>query len=120
MKQKTKISAIVFMLFSALFASAGQIFYKYAANATQDIVTFVMNPFIYLGILFYGAGLVLMLKAMRRGELTVIYPILATSFIWVSLLSPLLFETDFMNLQKWIGVAVIVLGVTFVGRGRTK
>ncbi|HME87537.1 MAG TPA: EamA family transporter [Candidatus Nanoarchaeia archaeon] len=120
MKQKTEFSAILFMILSALFASAGQILYKFAANSTHDIHTFFLNPFIYLGGLSYLSGMVFMIKALRRGELSVVYPVLATSFVWVSLLSPVFFSTDSMSLDKWIGVAIIIIGVSLVGKGRTK
>ncbi len=74
----------------------------------------------YLGVISYGIGLLFMLKALRRGELTVVYPILATSFIWVSLASPLFFPTDFMTMQKWIGIFIVSAGVSLVGKGRSK
>ncbi len=117
---KTKISAIIFMVFSAIFASVGQILYKFASKSVQDFFSLVFNPFLILGIFSYGLGLVFMLKAIRRGELTVVYPVLATSFIWVSLLSPIFFETDSMTLQKWVGIFVIVTGITLIGKGRAK
>ena len=65
----------------------------------------------------YGFGAVLLIIALRNGELSVIYPIIATSYIWVSLLSPRFFSTDFMNATKWGGIFVIIVGVTFVGIG---
>ena len=120
MKEKTSMFAIILIALSAIFASAGQIFFKFAANNTVDVVTFLANQYLYLGGLAYGIGLLFMLKALRRGELTVIYPVMATSFIWVSVLSPIFFETDFMTLQKWAGVFIIIVGVTLIGRGRTK
>lgn len=118
--QKTSISAIVFMLFSAVFASAGQILFKFAANSTSNITTFILNPFLYLGLMGYGLGLLFMIKAIRRGELTVVYPVLATSFIWVSLASPVFFATDSMNIEKWAGVIFVIFGITLVGKGRQK
>jgi undecaprenyl phosphate-alpha-L-ara4N flippase subunit ArnE len=119
-QEKTSISSMLFIAVAALFASAGQVFYKFAANRTADVITFIANPFVYLGLFSYGVGLIFMLKAIRRGELTVIYPIMATSFIWVSLASPIFFKTDFMTLQKWIGIFVIIAGVTLLERGRKK
>ena len=68
----------------------------------------------------YFIGLVFMLKALQLGELSVVYPVLATSFIWVSLLSPLFFPADRMTAKKWLGVAVIVVGVTLIGRARAR
>ena len=120
MKQKTESSAMFFMLVSALLASAGQILLKFAANRTQDVHSFIFNPFIYLGGIAYLIGLLFMIKALRRGELSVVYPILATSFVWVSIFSPIFFAADSMNTEKWIGVAIIIFGVSLVGKGRQK
>jgi uncharacterized membrane protein len=119
-KQRTSLASIVYIAIAALFASAGQIFFKFAANYAQGIATFILNPYLYCGGVFFGIGVLFMLKALRKGELTVIYPVMSTSFIWVSLLSPVFFTTDNMTLQKWIGIAVIVIGVTLIGKGRTK
>lgn len=119
-QQKTETKAIVFMIVSAFLASFGQIFYKFAANNTSDVYSFFANPYLYFGGLAYFIGLIFMIKALRRGELTIVYPILATSFIWVSLLTPFFFSNDVMTLRKWIGVIVIVVGVICVGSGRAK
>ena len=119
-KEKTSIQSLMFVAVAALFGSVGQILYKFAANYTNDISSFIFNPYIYLGGLSYFIGLLFMVKGLRRGELTVIYPVMATSFIWVSILSPLFFNTDMMTLQKWIGIAIIMFGVTMVGKGRQK
>ncbi|MBN2420924.1 EamA family transporter [Candidatus Woesearchaeota archaeon] len=118
--QKTSLNAVIFMLFSAIFASVGQILFKFAANEVNSTATLIFNPFLYFGLLGYGLGLLFMIKAIRRGELTVVYPVLATSFIWVSIASPIFFAADSMNIQKWFGVAIIIIGITFVGKGRQK
>ena len=119
-RQKTAVSSIFYILLSALLGAIGQIFYKYASNNLHDVSSFLLNPFLYIGIGFYGIGLIFMLKALRRGELTVIYPIMATSFIWVCFMSPFFFSTDSMNPMKWVGIAIIVLGVSLVGIGGRK
>ena len=119
-KQKTTSAAIMYMALAAVFSSAGQIFFKFAANRTIDVYSFFFNPYIYIGGFAYLIGLLFMIKALRRGELTVVYPVLATSFVWVSIASPIFFNTDFMTPQKWIGVLAIIIGITLVGKGRTK
>jgi len=57
-----------------------------------------------------------MLKALLYGEVTVVYPIMATSFIWVALMSPFFFG-DVMTPTRWIGIIIIMLGVCLVARG---
>ena len=116
--------AIVYAMIAAVFASVGQIFYKFAANVGMDsyypttiMSDFILNPYVYIGVLFYGAGFIFMLKALLYGEVTLVYPMMATSFIWVSILSPIIFKTDSMSVTKWIGIFIILLGVYFVAKG---
>ncbi len=119
-KTKTALSSIIYIAISAIICSFGQIFYKFGANRLTDFYSFILNPFVYLGIGCYGIGLLFMIKALRRGELSVIYPIMATSFIWVCLLSPIFFHSDYMTPIKWVGIIIIMTGVSFVGIGGRK
>ena len=75
-------------------------------------------PFM-LGLSCYGLSTGLLVLALRYGELSVLYPIIALTYVWVSILSvSLLGET--MNLYKIAGLVVIVLGVTVLGRTPSK
>ena len=60
-----------------------------------------------------------MVLALREGELSKLFPIIALTYVWVTLLSYwLLKETP--NLYKNLGVLTIVLGVGVLGRGGRK
>lgn len=103
------------MVLCTIFTSLGQILWKLGVNKyTGEILTLLNLPF-FLGFVAYGLGAVLMLIAFRRGELSVLYPIVATSYVWVSLLSPRLFPDDFMNAWKWAGVIIILISVSILG-----
>lgn len=94
--------------------------------ATADLglwITFalgiLMNIPFMLGLSCYGLSTALLVLALRYGELSVLYPIIALTYVWVSILSVfLLGET--MNPYKIAGLAVIVLGVTVLGRTPSK
>jgi len=60
-----------------------------------------------------------MILAFREGEMSVLYPIIATSYILVSILSPLFFN-DSMNTWKWIGIIIILGSVSLLGWGSTQ
>jgi drug/metabolite transporter (DMT)-like permease len=45
--------------------------------------------------------------------------VIALSYVWVTLLSVLIFH-ETMNPQKLIGVAIIVVGVAVLGRGGSR
>ena len=79
----------------------------------------LMNIPFMLGLSCYGLSTVLLVLALRYGELSVLYPIIALTYVWVSILSVfLLGET--MNPYKIAGLVVIVLGVTVLGRTPSK
>ncbi len=110
---RKKYGAIVLMFISTLFASTAQIMWKYGLMQ-KDLI----NHVFILGFIVYLCGGLLMVMAFRRGELSVLYPILATSYVWVSLLSPYFFGEE-MNLLKWSGVVIILFSVSLLGFGCT-
>ena len=61
-----------------------------------------------------------MFVAFKMGELSVLFPILATGYVWVSLISPFFFSSDSMNLLKWVGVIIILFSVGMLGFSKPK
>ncbi len=79
----------------------------------------ILNIPFMVGLSCYGLSTGLLVLALRYGELSVLYPIIALTYVWVSILSVfLLGET--MNPFKIAGLAVIVVGVTVLGRTPSK
>ena len=105
------------MIVCTIFTAAGQIFYKFAANTINSLnISIIFNPFLIVGLAFYAIGLIFLILAFKNGEVSIMYPILALSYVWVSILSPIFFTTDSMTPTNWVGIAFIVVGVSFVGR----
>lgn len=118
---KTNKKAIVLVLFSTLFTSVGQIFLKQGSiGLSLDLFSQLTNYALILGFICYTLGASILIVALKYGELTVLYPLYATNYIWVSILSPIFFPTDSMNPLKWIGVFVIIIGMTLIGNGSRK
>lgn len=105
--------AVLIMVVCTVFTSAGQILWKIGINRFTDIYSLLSFPMLF-GFISYGLGAVLMLVAFKYGELSLLYPIIATSYVWVSILSPLFFA-DQMNIWKWAGVLLILLSVSLLG-----
>jgi uncharacterized membrane protein len=59
---------------------------------------------------------VMIVVAFKDGELSVLYPIISLSYIWVAALSYLVFHDSF-NTPKVIGLVLILCGVAVIGRG---
>ena len=64
----------------------------------------------------YGVGAILMIISFRGGEVSVLYPIIATSYIWVSILSSY-FLRETMNIFRWAGVFIIIAGIVSISYG---
>jgi len=113
----TKLWAMGLVLFCTLLTSTAQLFYKFGIEKLEfDIISIVTNVNLFIGLLLYVIGGILLVISFRGGEVSVLYPIIATSYIWVSLLS-IYFLNELMNLYKWLGVFTIVLGIILIGLG---
>ena len=114
MNQRTM--AVLLMVLCTIFTSTGQILWKLgvAKITVTSVITYLNLPFI-LGFVSYGLGALLLILALRMGELTILYPIVATSYVWISIISPFFFPTDGMNIWKWAGVVIILLSVSILG-----
>lgn len=119
MKQSTQ--AVLLMVFCTIFTSLGQLLWKEGISHINfsSVVSFFNWPFL-LGFVSYGVGAILMILSYRKGELSVLFPIIATSYVWVSLLSPLFFPGDSMNLWKWAGIGLILLSISVLGWSNKK
>jgi drug/metabolite transporter (DMT)-like permease len=136
---KTKLWAVVLMLLCTGFTAFGQLFMKKGSGVgydnmlnlvfAQDIITTIgtlfSDPvllggvFVVLGIFLYALAAFLNIASLKGGELSVLFPVFATNYIWVSLLSAYALNEP-MNVWKWLGVLGIVLGISLIGYGTEK
>ncbi len=113
----TKLWAMSVVLFCTLLTSTAQIFYKFGAEKLEfNIISILTNYELFMGMILYAVGGILLILSFRGGEVSVLYPIIATSYIWVSFLS-IYFLNEIMNLYKWLGVFTIVAGIILIGLG---
>ena len=114
---KTKAWAVILIILITFLITAAQICYKSGMMRFPELSGIFL---VILGMIFYVSGAVMMIIAFRGGELSLLYPILALSYIWVSIASPMFFEADIMNPMKWAGVFIIIMGITAIGVGSRK
>ena len=113
----TKLWAIGIILFSTLLTSTAQLFYKFGAEKLSlDILSIITNIELIMGMVLYAVGGILLILSFRGGEVSVLYPIFATSYVWVSFLS-IYFLGEVMNIFKWAGVFTIIIGISLIGYG---
>ncbi len=117
-RTRTPISSVMLVLASAFLASVSQILYKlsWRLNGLNNIINVLFSPYPYIGLFLYGVAFVFLIAALRKGELSVLYPFLATSFLWVSLFS-VFFLNESFGTFKILGFASVVIGIVLLGRG---
>ncbi len=106
------------LLFTVLSASA-QVMWKYGtgrlANHPTLMVVITDYPLIG-GLAIYGLAAVLMIVALKHGELSVLYPLISLSYVWVAIAAVVMFHES-MPPAKIVGICTIMAGVAVMGRG---
>jgi len=72
------------------------------------------NVKLFCGYCLYGVNTFLMALALKGRELSRLYPIIALTYVWVTLLS-LFFLSEQMNFFRAMGIVFIVGGVSILG-----
>lgn len=104
-----------------ILGAAAQIFMKWGANhlANPGLIGMATNMPLMVGYTLYGFSTVLLVLALKDGELSLLYPVIALTYVWVTALSFLIFH-DHVNAFKVAGIVIIVAGVVVLSRGDKK
>jgi len=103
-----------------LLIAAAQLLIKIGANRlshaglTATLIGIFTIPPLFAGYCLYGIFTVLFVYALRHGEVSVLYPIIALGYVWVAILSAVVFH-ETMNPLKVLAIAIIVAGVAVLG-----
>ena len=109
--------AIGLVILASLIGAFGPILLKKASSGKLSSINAIMKNYPLLGgIALYAIGTLLFVPALKGGDLSILYPFVALTYVWVSLLS-MKFLGEKMNLVKWIGITLIIVGVSFIGIG---
>jgi drug/metabolite transporter (DMT)-like permease len=118
----TRRQSVGVTVICTFLGAAGQVLIKLGAaqlGGSTSPVAMITNPLLLGGYVLYGLMTVLFVLALRDEELSILYPIIALTYVWVTGLSVWLFRETF-NLAKGVGVATIVAGVSILGWGSEK
>ena len=102
-KKKTLSTGIALMLASALLTCCGQLCWKLSANGGSAL-------YLLAGFALYGCGALLMMSALRFGELSVLHPMLSAGYALSIVLGALVLGEE-IAANKLLGIAVITAGL---------
>jgi len=101
-----------------ILGAAAQILMKTGANRMSGpgLLAMATNLPLMAGYCLYGLSTLLLVLALKDGELSLLYPVIALTYVWVTVLSFLIFH-DSINPWKLAGIVLIVSGVAVLGKG---
>jgi len=114
--------AVLIIIAGTFLVAVAQMLIKSGANRLghADLIAIAIGiltiPPLFAGFCLYGIFAVMMIYALRHGELSVLFPLISLGFVWVAILSVLIFH-EAMSPLKGVGIAIIVCGVATLGRG---
>jgi drug/metabolite transporter (DMT)-like permease len=114
--------AIIIVLACTLLVAIGQYLIKLGANqlAHAGLLATAIGiftiPQLFTGYCLYGVFTVMFVYALRHGELSILYPLIALGYVWVTITAVIAFHES-MNPLKIVGLIVIMCGVAVLGYG---
>ncbi|HWF09670.1 MAG TPA: EamA family transporter [Bryobacteraceae bacterium] len=124
--------SVYMVLGCTVFAATAQVLMKFGAThpmpAVSPAETATWLPFLnallhnfplLLGYTAHSCNAMLLILALREGELSMLYPIIALTYVWVNLLS-MYFFGEHLNPWKAVGIALVIGGVALMGRASAR
>jgi multidrug transporter EmrE-like cation transporter len=124
--------SIYMVLGCTVFAAAAQVLLKFGAthampsmnpadpSTWMPFATALLGNYqLVLGYCAHSANALLLILALRDGQLSMLYPIIALTYVWVNLLSIYFFHEP-MNVWKAVGIVLVIGGVTLMGRASAR
>ena len=118
----------LWILGGVLLNAIAQLLLKVGARAVGEIslagawsslwktgLSVALQPAIIGGLSCYVVSVMLWIVALSRVEVSVAYPLVSIGYVVTALLAWWLLGEN-LNAQRWLGIAVIVLGVVLVAR----
>jgi drug/metabolite transporter (DMT)-like permease len=118
-----KRRSVILVLCCTLIGAWAQVFFKNGANHLpagasflETALSLLTNVELLAALSLYAVNTLLLVLALRHSELSLLYPVIAIQYVWVTILSKVVFH-EALNGWKLAGIAVIITGVAILGRG---
>ncbi|MGC8669822.1 MAG: EamA family transporter [Candidatus Micrarchaeia archaeon] len=107
---------VLLTLFAALIASLAQLAFKKALKpdiSFIEIIKLIKNKYVITGGAGYVLSLAIYLYALYNAPLSIVYPIFASTFIFIVILSRLVLNEKISNL-RYLGIGIIFIGIVII------
>ena len=108
----------ILVLINIVLLVTGQLLFKLGLARTgamtlQNLPTVFLSPLIWMGLSLYVVATLIWFAVLSRAQLNVVYPLQSLSYILALVGSIIVFHEQ-VTPMRWVGVAVILLGVVLV------
>src|SRR5947208_1287908 len=86
--------AVLLVFLCTLSGAAAQMFMKLGANRIEHptIVQLISNIPLMTGYALYGMNTLMLALALKNAPLSLVYPIISLTYVWVTILSVMIFH----------------------------
>lgn len=109
------LTSLFLMIFGTMIGSVGALVIKKSSSG-KKLFQMLNSKFLWLGFFLYGISTIFYVLALKKEQLSVIYPLASMSYLWVTLLS-IKYLGEKMNKWKYLALLGIILGVVMIGIG---
>lgn len=112
----TPASSIALVTFGAFIGSFSALGLKAGSKRVQNLRLLATNWPLAAGIAGYLLSSVFFIIGLKNGELSILFPMVSTGYIWTLLWSRVFFKEPFTR-GKFVGLALILTGCVLLGLG---
>lgn len=111
---KTESISIIIVIFGTIISSFAPLMLKLGmVNKKFTLFNLIINVKVISGVLLYILSSFFFVFALRRGELSVLYPLVSLNYIWVTIISRI-FLNEEIKIPKIIGIVFLIIGITLI------
>ena len=109
-----KYLAIIIVLLFSVFGAYISILFKQASRKFRFSFNGIFKNYrLIFALAGYGISALIFVYLLKFVEVSILYPLVSASYIWISLFS-IKFLNENMNKLKWIGILFIILGICLI------
>ena len=112
----TPVSSMVLVVAGSFFGSFGAVFLKSGAERVNRNLLSFLNTRLAAGVGLFVISSYFFVLGVRRGELTVLYPLVSLGYVWTLVWSRVFFREPFTR-EKLLGLLLILAGILLLAAG---
>jgi len=101
------------MVVATFLGALGSVFLKLGSAHLSDIKSAILNKRLILGLSLFTISAILVIVALKFGELSKVFPMTSMTYIWVAILSSKILRESFRK-EKVAAFVLIIIGIIFV------